>query len=165
MPQRTRRPRPIMDYSFTEVNHHSLPISPHHAMQFGHALQCLPQRIAYADPRYGPLLLAKLDLSDDYYRIHLSPEAALELAVVLPGVGRHKYSVGIPLFLPMGWRHSPPCFCSFTKTVADITNAALHCSNTAHLPVHPLEAPSQHHAVPKEHNFSETVLHLPTPPP
>jgi len=33
--QRTRRPRPIMDYTFTGVNQASAPLAPMHAMQFG----------------------------------------------------------------------------------------------------------------------------------
>jgi len=85
-----------MDYSFTGVNEASLQLAPKHAMQLDHALPRLLQRIAYADHSHGPPLLMKLDLSDGYYRVHLSPEAALELAVV------------------------------FTETVADMANHALN---------------------------------------
>jgi len=73
VPQRTHRPRPIMDYSFTGVNEASLQLAPRHAMQLGHALPRLLQRIAYANHRHGPPLLMKLNLSDSYYRVRLSP--------------------------------------------------------------------------------------------
>jgi hypothetical protein len=110
VPQRTRRLCQIMDFTFTEVNQYSVPLAPQHAMQFGNAIQSLLQHIAYANPAFGPVLLSKFDLSDGYYRIPLHPEAALELAVVLPPIQRHQPLVGIPLVLPMGWKYSPPFF-------------------------------------------------------
>ena len=39
----------------------------------------------------------------------------------------------MPLTLPMGWKNSPPIFCTATETVADLENASLHC-NTPVLP-------------------------------
>jgi len=160
VPQRTRRPRPIMDYSFTGVNAASLALSPSAAMQFGHALPRLLQRIAYAPRHHGPPLLMKLDLSDGYYRVRLSPEAALELAVILPGPTPSTSVIGIPLCLPMGWRHSPPFFCAFTETAADIANASLN--SHAALPPHPLEHPSQAHDVPQQQSFTPSAVHPPT---
>lgn len=154
VPQRTRRPRPIMDYSFTGVNSHSLPISPLHAMQLGHTLPRILQHIAYADPTHGPPLLMKLDLADGYYRVRLTPQAALELAVVLPGPGSSSY-VGIPLCLPMGWTHSPPYFCAFSETAADLANLAL-ATSPPHLwstTKHALEEPSQAAALPIQQTF------------
>jgi hypothetical protein len=103
VPQRERRPRPIMDYSFNGVNADSLPLAPHHAMQFGATLQRLLQHMVYCNPAFGPPLLMKLDLADGYYRVPLSPEAALELAVVLPPDHTGTNLIGIPLSLPMGW--------------------------------------------------------------
>jgi len=149
VPQCTRRPRPIMDYSFTGVNQASLPLSPFQSMQFGHALPRLLQRIAYANPSHGLPLLLKLDMADGYYRIRLSPEAALEL-------------VGIPLCIPMGWTHSPPYFCSFTETAADLANLALSSSLPDMAPPHPLEIPSQLHDVPRESCFHDNILQPPT---
>jgi len=78
VPQRDRRPRPIIDYTFSGVNQKSLPLAPPTSMQFGRALQRILQRIAYADPRFGPVHMLKFDLSDGYYRVRLSPEAALD---------------------------------------------------------------------------------------
>ena len=39
VPQCERRPRPIMDYSFNQVNQDSTPVAPYPAMQFGRTLQ------------------------------------------------------------------------------------------------------------------------------
>jgi hypothetical protein len=66
--------------------------------------------------------MAKVDLSDGYYRIPLSANAALKLVVVLPRDGISEPLIGLPLSLPMGCRDSPPYFCAFTKTCADLAN-------------------------------------------
>jgi hypothetical protein len=157
VPQRERRPRPIMDYSYNAVNAFSLPVAPTHAMQFGNALKRLLQRIVYANPAYGPPLLMKVDLADGYYRTPLSPEAALELAVVLPPDHTGENLIGLPLSLPMGWGLSPPYFCAFTETGADLANSLTH----AQLPTHPLETAAQITAFPTDHEFSPTAI-LPT---
>jgi hypothetical protein len=122
-------------------------------MQFGQALQRIIQRILYANPAFGPVLLAKLDLADGYYRIPLSPHAAQQLAVVLPPDRTQHNLIGIPLSLPMGWAQSPPYFCSFTETCADIANSALR-HNTTLVP-HPAEGCTQVQLLPAQ-------LHLDT---
>jgi hypothetical protein len=113
VPQRERRPRPIMDYSFTAVNNNSLPVSPTAAMQLGHAFTRFLHQIAYANPAFGPPRMLKLDLADGYYRVRLTPTAALELAVVLPGLTPQENLVGIPLCLPMGWTQSILLLCVY----------------------------------------------------
>jgi len=125
VPQRERRPRPIMDYSYNEVNQTSLPVAPTQAMQFGQALQRILQRLAYCNTAYGPPVLAKIDMADVYYRVPLSQTASLQLAVVLPNDGLSEPLLGLPLSLPMGWSHSPPYFCAFTETCTDLTNQRL----------------------------------------
>jgi hypothetical protein len=45
IPQRDRRPRLIVDYSFWGVNDETVRLSPHGAMQFGRALERLLFRI------------------------------------------------------------------------------------------------------------------------
>jgi hypothetical protein len=69
--------------------------------------------------------MLKFDLSDGYYRVPLSPQAALELAVLLPGKVKGQHLIGLPLTLPMGWALSPPYFCAYTETAADLANHAL----------------------------------------
>lgn len=142
VPQWDRRPRPIMDYTYTSVNQMSVPLALMHSMQIGKTLPRILQRLAYANTSFGPPAMLKFDLSDRYYRIRLSLEAALELAVILPGARPDQHLVGIPLSLPMGWAYSPPYFCSFTETAADVANEAL---STQQPPTyqHPIECQSQ----------------------
>lgn len=59
------------------------------------------------------------------YCVPLSANAALQLAVCLPANGLQEPVLGIPLTLPMGWSLSPPFFCTYTETCADMTNTVL----------------------------------------
>jgi hypothetical protein len=122
------------------------------------------QRLAYADKRHGPPHMLKFDLDNGYCRVHLSPEAALELAVVLPSDNQMEHLVGIPLSLPMGWTYSLPYFCAFTETAADLANAAIQENHPPR--THPLVTKSQHTAtpVPKADSFSPLAVHPPTMP-
>jgi hypothetical protein len=110
VPQRDRRPRPIMDYSYYSINQHSFPLHPAHAMQFGATLQRILQRLVYSNPCHGPPLLAKVDLADGYYRVPISATASQQLAVLIPNDAPSPSPplVAFPLTLPMGWAHSPP---------------------------------------------------------
>mmetsp|Transcript_905 Transcript_905/g.1359 ORF Transcript_905/g.1359 Transcript_905/m.1359 type:complete len:413 (+) Transcript_905:2296-3534(+) len=121
IPQRNRRPRTIIDYTFSGVTNTTLQVAPPHAMQFGKALPRILQRIAYAHPRYGPVHMIKVDISDGYYRIPITPSGALNLAVALPSP-RRRPLLAIPTVLPVGWRDSAPYFCMATESVADYTN-------------------------------------------
>ena len=59
VPQRDRRPRLIVDYTFSNVNQDTLRLAPPESMQFGRALQRVLTSIVHADPKYGPPHLAK----------------------------------------------------------------------------------------------------------
>jgi len=165
VPQRERRPRPIMDYTFTGVNQASLPLAPD-SMQIGHTLQRILQGLVYANTVFGPPHLSKFDLAEGYYRVHLSPEASLELGVVLPSVkgGSAECLVGIPLSLPMGWALSPPYFCAFTETAADLANQSI-LSRASLPPHHPLTETSQQPSLelPKAQQYSPLAVHPPGP--
>ena len=135
VPQLDRRPRVIVDYTFSQVNHHTARIAPTEAMQFGHALDRLLMKIHYANPSYGPVYLSKTDLADGFYRIPLASDSIPALAVAFPHTSPEPAIVALPLALPMGWVNSPPYFCAFTESIADITNTQLHQSrHTRHLP-------------------------------
>ena len=71
VPQRERRPRTIVDYSFSGINQEAAQGAPAEAMQFGKALNHILQRILAANPWYGPTYMLKLDLSDGFSRIRL----------------------------------------------------------------------------------------------
>ena len=125
VPQRDRRPRTICDYTFFGVNEDTLGLAPQEAMQFGRALQRIIQTIVQANPRYGPVYISKIDISDGFYRVHVRPADIPKLAVLLPTAPQEAPLVGLPNSLPMGWKESPPYFSAATETVADLANAAI----------------------------------------
>ena len=51
VPQHERRPRPIVDYSFSGVNQDTIHLAPCEAMQFGRALERLNAQVVHSDPR------------------------------------------------------------------------------------------------------------------
>ncbi len=162
VPQKERRPRIICDYTFYNVNHDTIPWAPPEAMQFGHALIRIMQRIVRANPKFGPVLLGKYDLADGYYRIRLRAEHAFRLACLLPREQQETALVAIPLVLPMGWSESPPAFCTATETIVDLINAEM--DTTIEAPSHPL----LHHTFP-DPNLAEmnkrAIKPSPYPPP
>jgi hypothetical protein len=138
VPQRERRPRTIVDYTFFGINLDTLPLTAPEAMQFGRALERVIQSIVRADPRHGPVHLIKVDIADGFYRIHLAPEDIPTLGVTLPFQDEHGQPlIAFPLTLPMGWVNSPPLFCAATETVCDMANQ--HLTQRAHPPAHRLD--------------------------
>ena len=125
VPQRDRRPRLIVDYSHSDVNHNTLPLAPREAMQFGRALQRVLSTIVHVDPRYGPVHLAKIDVADGFYRVWLQVADIPKLGVALPVSPGGKQLVAFPLTLPMGWVQSPPYFTVVTETACDRANLML----------------------------------------
>ena len=148
--QRNRRPRTIIDYTYSAVNEATHKLTPQESMQWGRALQRLLWFIYYADRRHGPVLLAKTDLSDGFYQLHLTPSGALQLAMPFPSTHDEPPLVAIPTRLPMGWTESPPVFSTATETIADIANAHLEESMIMP-PPHPLE-PIASSQVPLRHS-------------
>jgi hypothetical protein len=125
VPQRDRRPRLIVDYSFSDVNAETVQLAPPEAMQFGRALHRVLRRIVEADGRYGPVYLAKIDIADGFYRVWLQYRDIPKLGVVLPTSPGQPPLIAFPLTLPMGWVESPPYFTVLTETVCDLANASL----------------------------------------
>ena len=137
VPQHARRPRPIIDYTFYGVNSSTQPNVPMDSMQFGRTFDRLIRRILLADPAKGRVYLLKLDLSDGFYRINVSPNDIPKLGVVMPTLPGEPPLVAFPIRLPMGWSNSPPAFSVATETVADLANRRLLQHWQA--PPHPLE--------------------------
>ena len=137
VPQRGRRPRWIVDYSWWHVNDETLPLAPKEAMQFGHALDRILREILLADPKLGPIYLSKLDISDGFYRINLAIDDIPKLGVVFLVKDGEEPLVAFPLVLPMGWANSPPIFSAATETSADLANDAIQRDDDP--PSHPLD--------------------------
>jgi hypothetical protein len=138
VPQRDRRPRVIVDYSFFNVNQDTTKLAPREAMQFGKALERILRKIVEADPVHGPVYLFKIDIADGFYRIWLNENDIPTLAVSLPLLHGDTLLVALPLVLPMGWTESPPYFTVATETVVDLANQRLR--NHWKPPPHRLEA-------------------------
>jgi hypothetical protein len=141
VPQRNRRSRLIVDYTFSGVNGDTVQLAPPEAMQFGKALNRILATVVHANPAYGPVFLAKIDIADGFYRIGLQYHDIPRLGVILPSAANSSCDplVAFPLALPMGWVESPPYFTAVTETACDLLNSALRQGWTPPLP-HPLEA-------------------------
>jgi hypothetical protein len=151
-----------MDYSFFRTNQEGHSQAPKHAMQFGKALSRILQQLVYCDPTHGPPRLAKIDLADGYYRVPISAQAALNLAVVIPSDIPETPSplIAIPLSLPMGWADSPPYFCAVTETIADMANTPAYAAShtDTHYNLHSTQASP--HPLPAEPAYHPTATVL-----
>ena len=144
VPQRDRRPRWICDYTWSRVNDDTLDLAPREAMQFGQALDRVLREILLANPAFGPVHLNKTDLSDGFYRVDVNPDDIPKLGVVFPSrPGQPEPYVAFPLVLPMGWKESPPYFCAFTETIADVANERLQPRPTNPSPITWMNLPTR----------------------
>ena len=143
VPQRDRRPRLIVDYTFSNVNQETVRLAPPESKQFCRALQRVLTGIVHSDPKYGPPHLAKIDIADGFYRVWIRAADVPTLGgVVLPNSDDAHTStlVAFPLALPMGWVESPLFFTTLTETACDLTNRAM--SSHEQLQEYRLEAAS-----------------------
>jgi hypothetical protein len=79
------------------------------------------------DPRYGPVYLAKIDITDGFYRIWLQQADILKFGIALhcialPTLPGQPQLITFPLALPMGWVESPPYFTALTETACGLAN-------------------------------------------
>ena len=82
----------------------------------------------------------KVDLSDGFYRIGVSPYDVPKLGVVFPTLPGQEPVVVLPLVLPMGWENSPLIFSTATETIADLANDAIHHAHQQNTTIsHPLD--------------------------
>jgi hypothetical protein len=125
IPQRDRRPRTIVDYTFSYVNADTARLAPREAMQFGHALHRILRKIRFANSDDGPVYLLKVDIADGFYRVYVAPRDVPKLGVAFPHRDGEEPLVAFPLALPMGWTESPPYFTAFTETIVDVANSRL----------------------------------------
>ena len=135
--ERDRRPRLVVDHTFFFVNRDTLALAPKESMQFGQALPRIIHHARHANPKFGPSKLAKYDITDGFYRVHLDPDHAPALCTIMPKYPDEPQLVAIPTVLTMGWVNSPPTFSALTETICDITNDRMY---RHHAPPHRLEA-------------------------
>jgi hypothetical protein len=124
-PQRDRRPRSIIDYTFYHINEDTVVRAPPEAMQFGKALWRILAGIVQANTGLGPVYLSKVDIADGFYHIWVKAADIPKLGVLLPAEQGQERLIGFPVVLPMGWKESPPVFTSATETVTDLANGQI----------------------------------------
>ena len=95
------------------------------AIQYGRALECLIREVVISDPELVPVHILKADFSEGFYLIGLRPTDATKPVLIFSSEGEDKELLAILITLPMGWKNSPPIFCTVTKTVVDLVNEAL----------------------------------------
>ena len=130
IPQKDRRPRTVCDLTDAAspepgVNPSTVPLAPMEAMQFGQALRRLLFQIHRADRRWGPVYIAKDDVSDGFYNVCVNVNGVKKFGVILPTPEGQEPLILFFLALPMGWVSSPPWFCAASETVADLANARI----------------------------------------
>lgn len=164
VPQHDRRPRTIVDLSYFGVNDATQPAAALDAMQFGRALERIIRDIVCADPSLGPIKLIKVDLADGFYRMTVAPTDVAKLGVLFPSLPGEPPLVAFPLALPMGWKNSPPLFCTATETVADIANAHIlkHKNPPSHALEREAESPAQDQPLPKKVLDPKVAVPVPT---
>ena len=125
VPQRERWPCWICDYSYYQINDETVDLFFKESMQFGHALGRILREILLSNPAFGPVNLIKINIADGFYRLDVNPGDIPKLVVIFPTLPGQPRMVALPLVLPMGWKNSPPVFCTATETAADLANQKL----------------------------------------
>jgi hypothetical protein len=105
--------------------------------QLGQVMPRYIHTVATAPINNGPLLMAKLDIKDGFWRMCVPAEKEENFCYVLPKLDeKEPTQLVVPAALQMGWTSSPPYFCSATETGRDI---AEWLSLFPHLPFHEME--------------------------
>jgi len=140
--------RAILDLSFQlrlfgvkmpSVNENTVPLSDHKAMeQMGQVLWRLVHTIAKSDPNDGPIIFAKWDIKDGFWRLVVSENDAWHFCYVLPRVNESDpIEIVKPICLQMGWSESPPLFCTASEMARDVIQE--FTDEEKELEEHPLE--------------------------
>ena len=84
------------------VNQDTMPMAPPEGMQFGITLPRLLQALAYTNPKFGPVHIAKCDLLDSFHHLQLSLDSIPPLAVPPPKSEGEDPLVAMSLVVAMG---------------------------------------------------------------
>jgi hypothetical protein len=122
VPQRDRRLRPIVDYSYSGINKATISHAPD-SIQFGNAFYRFLHRLQLADTCNGPIFLSKTHISDAFMRVWIALSIIPSLGALLPTHMGEEPLVAFPLILPMGWMDSPNYLCALSETAADLANS------------------------------------------
>ena len=132
IPHKTRDYRMILDLSYMfsidglpwpSVNDSTHPSqAPLHSMaQLGQVLPRLVHAIATSPEDHGPWVFMKLDIKDGFWRLMVPEADEYNFCYVLPQTDPSlPIQIVVPSSLQMGWKDSPPYFCSATETSRDV---------------------------------------------
>ena len=102
----------------------------------GKALNELFEFIAVQQPG-DDVLLSKIDLSDGFWRMIVTEDARYNFCYVLPQPAGEPIRIVVPSAFQMGWKDSPPYFCTATETRRDFIDWLI--ATKIELPPHPFE--------------------------
>ena len=84
LPQRHRRSQTLCNLTYSGVNEVTVPLAPKEAMQFGQALRRILIQIHHANPCWGPVYMAKDDISDGFYNVFVNANGVKQFSIILP---------------------------------------------------------------------------------
>ena len=187
IPQVNRRGRLLLDLSFpvhyyppnrprkrirrtdghlvqTSVNSTTTPLSPVQPVkELGRVLLRLFDFLA-AVPPHEVVHLAKIDLSDAFWRMLVAEDDKWNFAYVLPGASTDPVRLVIPHALQMGWTESPGYCCATTETGRDVIQSIVVAKDE--LPPHAMESfmtpalPARRQSVPLEDEGHMTAVYV-----
>jgi len=161
VPHKSRLFWAILDLSFQlrlrgikcpSVNAETIPLSDHKAMeQMGKVLWRLVSTVASTKNNHNPIVFAKWDIKDGFWRLVVSEEDSWNFCYVLPRMNDDDpIEIVRPTCLQMGWCESPPLFCTASETARDIAQEKSDAATP--LDPHPLE----HHCLPDDFHLPQT---------
>ena len=150
IPHKSRAFRCILDLSFLlkvlgqhykSVNETTNKQAPQESMaQLGSALKRIIAQVADNQHAKRPVLFAKLDIKDGFWRLVVSDDDAWNFCYCLPNEDPNAHldetKIVVPNSLQMGWCESPPFFCAASETARDVIASLLGTD----LPPHPFES-------------------------
>jgi len=128
----------------------------------GKVLQQLIHSVAQSNPMHGPVIFAKWDIKDGFWRLVVSEQDAWHFCYVLPRINEDDpILIMKPTCLQMGWSESPPLFCMALETAQDIIQE--YVDSDKGLLQHPLEAlcvPCENVRITNGEESHSEILHM-----
>ncbi len=149
---KSRTYRVIMDLSFAlrykgkhiqSVNETTALLAPQKAMaELGQVIRRIICFLAENFDPEKPFKFTKIDIKDGFWRMVVAPEDAWHFCYTIPPASDDEdlldRLIVVPSSLQMGWRESPPYFCTATETARDIIEAFFQ-GDMSNLEIHPVE--------------------------
>jgi len=153
----------LLGVKLPSMNETMLLLLDHKAMeQMGQVLRCLIHTVAQSNPSHGPVIFAKWDIIDGFWRLVVLEQDAWHFCYVLPQVNKDDPILIVkPTCLQMGWSESLPLFCTALETTQDVIQEYLDSDKD--LLQHPLEelcVPIKKDKISSDESLHLEALHL-----